>query len=96
MEDHPTSATLQNQGLHPDFQKLADRVCPGALARRLRVTTKQASHFLVATGLADASWGVLHDRLGFGPVFPICHRPDEVAKMLGVSDGCVTRKLVIR
>jgi len=91
MEDHPTSVKLKNQGLHPDFQGLAGRVCPGALARRLRITPKQASHFLVAVGLQGATWEALHDRLGFGPAFPICHRPDEVAIMLGVSSRSVRR-----
>ena len=85
MGDHPTESKLKKEGLHPDFQGLADRVYPGALARRLRITRKQASRFLVAAGLVEASWETLHDRLGFGRSFPICHRTDEVAKMLGVS-----------
>jgi excisionase family DNA binding protein len=66
-------------------------VRPDALARRLRVTTKQATRFMVKAGIKDATWKALHDRLGFGPVFPICHRPDEMAKMLGVSRGSVRR-----
>lgn len=83
---HPES---ENQGLHPDFARLTDKVSAEGLARRLRITPRQAQRFLDGSGLSHASWGDVSQRLGFERGHPVCYSVAEVAAMLGVSANAV-------